>query len=153
MFKLLLVSLAMKVTLYWSIKLGIVNELLYLSVAPCCAKLSWVTVPLGIVMFAKIVSTPELSVTLAPISIVVKALYVVLATGLKSNTAGGIVSIPNNQVSCDEALAAFVQLTLQFWFNPSLKPVTVKLVGVSSKVVPLVWFNMSLINNEQLKLL
>ena len=67
-FTLLLVSLAIKVTLYWPIKAGIVNELLYQLLV--LIKVNCWTVPLGMVTLAKTVSTPTLSVTFAPISIV-----------------------------------------------------------------------------------
>jgi len=85
---LLLVSFAKKLMLYCPKRLGIEKLALNLSVE-VFIKVSSVVVPLGKVIFAVTVSTPMPSVTLAAISVVVKNVIRLPATGTRSNTSGG----------------------------------------------------------------
>ena len=85
---LLLVSFAKKLMSYCPNRLGIEKLALNLSVE-VFTKVSSVVVPLGKVILAVTVSTPMPSVTFAAISVVVKNVIRVPATGTRSKTSGG----------------------------------------------------------------
>jgi len=92
LFKLLLVSFAMMVTLYLPMAFGMVKLLLNVIVAPSWSKVSSVELALGKVMLARTIFTAILSVTLADICIVSEMLKVLFASGVRFLTSGRVIS-------------------------------------------------------------
>src|SRR3989344_2997347 len=91
------VSFAIIVMLYHPNRGGIVNEVLYLSVASACVRSSILSVPFGYVRFA-VTTTDDASVTFAPSSIVAETLNVEPFAGLTLNTEGLSASAVVNNV-------------------------------------------------------